>query len=432
MSAERDRLRRLDRGETDRAESTALVRALLLQGPPEEPIMADLGPRPDPGAYASTLERAAAAAVALEADDRAGRRRAEEQLTALLALSPAERRRAVEEDASHHTWELVEQLRERSFAEGTERPERALELARLAAATAGRVPAGPESEPLRADLRALAAAQLGNAERVAGDLRAAEAALGAAREQLDRGTGDPLPRARLESFLASLRRDQSRYDEAVERATRAANLYRRAGDRHGVGRTLIQLATLHAFRDELDLACRRLDEALARLEPSVEPRLLLVARHNRASYLERAGRYEEAAAELAAARPLATAALDRLRLDWLAGRLALARGEAEAGEQALLAAREAFLARGLGYETAQVSLELAALYAEQGRAADQRRLAEEMVPLFAARDVHPEARAALALYCDAARAEAASAALAREVAGYLDRARGRPRLPFRG
>ena len=77
-----------------------------------------------------------------------------------------------------------------------------------------------------------------------------------------------------------------------------------------------------------------------------------------------------------------------------------------------------------------MSLELAALYAEQGRAADQRRLAEEMVPLFAARDVHPEARAALTLYCDAARAETASAALIREVAGRVDHATRRPRRPF--
>ena len=67
----------------------------------------------------------------------------------------------------------------------------------------------------------------------------------------------------------------------------------------------------------------------------------------------------------------------------------------------------------------------------QGRAADQRRLAREIIPLFVARDVHPEARAALALYCDAARAEGVSARLAREVADYLERAHGRPTLPFK-
>jgi hypothetical protein len=430
MNRPRDLASRFARGETDRAETAELVRALLLEGPPEDAEPAAREPRPEPDVYAPTLERAIAAAAALEAEDRAERDAAAALLAALEALPPEARRRAVEDDPRHHTWALAELLRERSFAEVVENPERSLELARLAVAVAGRIHAEAESEALAADLRALAAAQLGNAERVAGDLRAAEAALGAAREQLDRGTGDPLPQARVTSFLASLRSDQSRFDEAVELARRAASLYRRAGDDHGVGRTMIQLATLHAYRDELDLACRRLDEALVRLDPGAEPRLLLVARHNRASYLERAGRLDEAAAEVAAARSLARAALDRLRLDWLAGRLALARGEEAAGEQALLAAREAFLARGLGYETAQVSLELAALYAAQGRAADQRRLAEEMVPLFAARGVHPEARAALALYCDAARAEAAPAALAREVADYLARARNRPGVPF--
>jgi tetratricopeptide (TPR) repeat protein len=425
-----DLFRRFRCGETDRAETAEAVRAILLQPPPE----AEEGgrePRPDPILYAGTLERALAAAAALDAEDRAERRRAEERLAALDALPAAERREAVEDDPRHHTWAFAELLRERSFSEGPEHPERSLELARLAVAVAGRVPEGAETEPLRADLRALAAGQLGNAERVAGDLRAAEAAFRAAREQLDRGTGDPLPHARMLSCLASLRSDQSRYDEAVETAKRAAALYRRAGDRHGVGRTLIQLATFHAYRDEPERACRRLDEALTNLDPAAEPRLLFAAHHNRASYLERLGRLDEAAAELEEARTLARAALDRLRLDWLSGRIALARGEAEAGERALLAVRDAFVARGLAYETAQVSLELAALYAERGRIADQRRLAEEMVPLFAARDVHPEARAALTLYCDAARAETASAALIREVAGRVDHAKRLRRQPFR-
>ena len=70
------------------------------------------------------------------------------------------------------------------------------------------------------------------------------------------------------------------------------------------------------------------------------------------------------------------------------------------------------------------------LYAEQDQTADQHRLAREIVSLFATRDVHPEARAALALYCDAARAEGVSASLAREVADYLERAHGWPQLAF--
>jgi tetratricopeptide (TPR) repeat protein len=409
-----------------------VVAALLHEEPPGAVGTLAAEPPAAAGAYAGALARAERLAAVLGSQDRAERRRADDLVAALEALPEPERRAALEGDPRYATWALAELLSERSLAAGPEDPERSRGLARLAVAAAERVPAGAESEALRADLLGLAWAQLGNAERVASDLRAAEAAFAAADRHLAAGTGDPLPRARLLSLLASLRSDQSRFDDAVELAHRAARLYRRAGDLHGHGRTLIKLATFHAYREELDTACRRLDEALGHLDPAREPRLLFAARHNRASYLERAGRLDEAAAELEAAKALARAALDRLRLAWLAGRLAVHRGDAAAGEGILLAARQAFAAQSLGYETAQVSLELAALYAEQGRAADQRRIAREMVPLFVARDVHPEARAALALFCDAARAEAASAALAREVADYLERAQTRPGLVFRG
>jgi len=423
--------RRFARGETGREETAALVGALLLEEPPLAAATLELEPVPAPGAYANALARAERRAAELREGEAVERRRAAELLAGLEALGDAEaRRRAVESDPRHHTWALAELLRERSAAAAPENPARCRELAHLAVAVAGRVPAGPESEALRADLRALAWAQLGNAERIAGELRAAEGAFRAARDLLERGTGDPIARARVLSLHASLRGDQSRFDEAIELASQAARLYRRAGDLHGYGRTLIKLATFHAYRDELDTACARLDEAVPHLDPEREPRTLFAVRYNRASYLERAGRLDEAAAELALAEPLAPTALDRVRLGWLSGLLAFRRGDPAAGERELLAAREAYLAHGLAYETAQVSLDLAVLYAEQGRAADQRRLAREIVPLFAARDVHPEARAALALYCDAARAEGVSTSLAREVADYLERAHGRPQLAF--
>jgi hypothetical protein len=423
--------RRFARGETDRAESAALVRALLREEPPTGATLGP-APQPGPGAYASVLAAAEQRAALLADGDAGEQRRAAELLVELDALDGEQARlAAIESDLRFQSWALAGLLGERSLAAGTENPERCRELARLAVTVADREPAGPESAALRSDLRALAWAQRGNAERIAGELRAAEAAIREAEKLLDSGTGDPLLRARILSLLASLRSDQSRFAEAVGLADQAARLYRRGGDLHGCGRTLIKLASFHAYRDELDLACAQLDRALASLDPALEPRLLFAAHHNRASYRERAGRLAEAAAELALAEPLARATLDRVRLAWLAGRIALRRGDAAAGERSLLQARADFLAHGLAYETAQVSLELAALYAELGRTADQRRLAEEMVPLFAARDVHPEARAALLLFCDAARREAATASLAQEVAEYLDRAHGRPRLAFR-
>jgi hypothetical protein len=43
------------------------------------------------------------------------------------------------------------------------------------------------------------------------------------------------------------------------------------------------------------------------------------------------------------------------------------------------------------------------LYLRQGRAADVKRLAEEIFPVFQAQDVHREAVAALRLFQEAAR-----------------------------
>jgi hypothetical protein len=59
-----------------------------------------------------------------------------------------------------------------------------------------------------------------------------------------------------------------------------------------------------------------------------------------------------------------------------------------------------------------------------------KRLAEEMIPIFQAADVHREALAALLLFQEAARHETLTLKLAREVARYLKAARVDPSLRF--
>lgn len=340
----------------------------------------------------------------------------------------------VRREARFHTWAVAEGLRDACLDACLHHPARAVALGRLAVVVSEELAegaeGGAEDERLRSDLLALALAHRGNAERVAARQRDADASLRAALDAAERGTGDRLVRARLLTLLASLRSDQSRFDEAVDAARRAAHLYRLLDDHHTRGRTLLKLATYHAYRDELDTARQRVEQALSLVDPGREPRLLFAAHHNLASYLERLGRSDEAAAELATARELCEAPLDRLRCRWLAGRLARGRGETAAAEAIFNEVRREFVEREMGYDAAQVSLELAALYAEQGRTAEVRRAAEAMVPLFAARDVHPEARAALALYLEAARTEEAGASLARDLLRYLERARHQPGLKF--
>jgi hypothetical protein len=54
-----------------------------------------------------------------------------------------------------------------------------------------------------------------------------------------------------------------------------------------------------------------------------------------------------------------------------------------------------------------------------------------MLPIFRSTEAHQEALAALLVFHEAARREAATVGLIHHVADYLRRARGNPELPFR-
>ncbi len=323
----------------------------------------------------------------------------------------------------------------RSFETGLDEPERAASLARLAVWVAEQTVDAEAVSRLDHDLLGAAWAQLGNALRIASDLQEAEAAFAAAREHLDRGTGDPLDRARLLSFEASLAGDRGRYRDGIVRCHKATRLLRRAGDDHGQGRVLIQEANLHVNAGDMTTAIRCLDLAAARIDPAREPRLALVARHNLASYLDQQERYDEARERLEQARPLARRLghrLDLVRLSWLEGRIAFHRGDVRHAEERWNEARAAFVERRVAYDAALVSLELAGLLARQSRWAELHRLVEEMVPIFRSRSLHREVQTALMLFRDAVRDEAAGVAeLARDVWLYLERAENRPDAPFR-
>jgi hypothetical protein len=122
--------------------------------------------------------------------------------------------------------------------------------------------------------------------------------------------------------------------------------------------------------------------------------------------------------------------LDELRLRWVAGRIAAGLGDRTAARQAFNDARREFAARGMAYDAALVSLELAVLLIENGQTAEVRELAEEIAEIFRARDVHRETLAALAVFQAAVAIDAATADLARDLAAYLTRARLDPELRF--
>jgi tetratricopeptide (TPR) repeat protein len=110
---------------------------------------------------------------------------------------------------------------------------------------------------------------------------------------------------------------------------------------------------------------------------------------------------------------LGKAGLQLLKLRWLEGRVAAGLGQTEQAVAALEEVRQAFTKEKIAYSAALVSLNLALLYLQQGRTAEVRALAEEMIWIFQEKKIRREALAALTLFCQAARQEAATVDLAR-------------------
>jgi tetratricopeptide (TPR) repeat protein len=331
------------------------------------------------------------------------------------------------------TWGLLELVAERSLEASVQNPGQGEELGRLALRIADFLNGPPYGEALVADLRARSWAYIGNARRVKSDLAGAEEAFEQGWHHLRKGTGDLLDRAFLIDLQASLKRDQRRFTEAFRLLRRAASLFFDLGERHRAGRSFVSLAIVHNQSGDPLEAAALTRRALQLIDPGQEPRLLLSARHNLVFYLASSGHFLEAQGAYREARSLYCKFPDawtQNRRRWVKGKIARGLGQREQAEALFLAARDGFLAEGIPYDTALVSLEIALLYAEQGRTAELKRLAAGMVPIFASRQIHREALAALAFFRQAAESERAGVEVVEKVAAYLRKARYAPDLRF--
>jgi tetratricopeptide (TPR) repeat protein len=333
------------------------------------------------------------------------------------------------------TWGLLELAAEGSLEASIEDPERGEELGRLALRIADVLDPDHYGADQREDLRARAWAHVGNARRIRSDLQGAEEAFHQALTHLRRGTGDLFEQATLADLQASLKRSQRRFDEALKLLRKAISIFLRLGDLHRAGRSLVNLSMALIYSGRVEESVPVLYRALESMDPAQEPRLLLSARHNLILVLTDTSRFLEAQRAYREALPLYRAFPDawtQNRRRWVKGKIARGLGQLAEAETLFLAAREGFLAEGIPYDTALVSLEIALLYAEQGRTAELKRLAAGMVPVFASRQIHREALAALAFFRRAVEAERAGVEMVERVAEYLRAARYSLDLRFQG
>lgn len=345
----------------------------------------------------------------------------------LRGLSPDDRRILLRADPELHNWVLGEELIEESRRSLGCDLEQARELVDCAVIVTEELePGGGFSEALINDLKARAWGTRGEVLRLLADLRGAGEAFAAAEGFLAKGTGDPLEEAGLLELQASLCREQSRTREACCLLDDAAAVYRRYRDFHLLGRAYLRKGCAYGQAGELSAAVDWLRKGLSLIDPERDRLLDLAARCCLLLYLTESGRAREARFLLKASRA------DMLRhgppwllarLRWVEGKIYDALGFPAEAERALIDARQGFLDLKAELNAAAVSLDLAVLYTAQGRAAEVRRLAEEILPIFRARDLHREAIAALLALRQASRMETRSSRLLAEIRDHLDRAR---------
>jgi tetratricopeptide (TPR) repeat protein len=345
----------------------------------------------------------------------AERREAEELLALLLPCTAEERRDLVTVYPQFWSCALLALVCEESVKAAAHKVAEALELANFARFIARRIPG--EGRRLRALGYALGF--IANAQRVANDFDASDLTFRDAWEIWKAGTAadpDPLAEWRLLDLEASLRRAQHRFPEALELLDRARAA---CGDgSFATGRILMQKSNVLEQKGDFAGALAALEEAAPSVEASGDPYLLFGLLFNKATDFCFLESYAEAEALLQEIRDLAVQQaneLGLLRVLWLGARVAAGLGRGEESMAALEQVRGDFTDHELPYDAALSSLDLAVLWLERGRMADVRELAVNMAWIFKAKGIHREALAALTVFCEAARQEAATVELTRRV-----------------
>jgi tetratricopeptide (TPR) repeat protein len=273
-------------------------------------------------------------------------------------------------------------------------PQATLRFASLARHAAERLSPKQFGDRPLADLKALAWAELANAYRICDDLSAASQAMNRAIHWSHRGSRSSLLLARIADLLASLLGAQRRVQEALELLFLVFKAHRRDGRHHLAGRALFSAGNMAALEGAPNQGILLMHRALGLLDQERDPVLVAHLLLSMIMYLTDMGRFRSARRHLWRCRHLFLEygnEVDQLRLRWLEGRIYAGLGELSRSEAALQATRQGFADHGQVYPAALAGLDLATLWARQGRHREIHALAQEMIATFRALRIAREA-----------------------------------------
>jgi tetratricopeptide (TPR) repeat protein len=331
------------------------------------------------------------------------------------------------------TPDVCETLMDRAYDLRFTDPAAMLRLAELAVQSAEGLDVEIYGAENVADLQARAWAEVANAHRVMGDLPQADRMMTRAVDCRSRGTGEPRLLARLSDLAAALACAQRRFDQAFRLHDISYSIYVKLGDRHSAGRVLIARGLYTGYTGDPLEGIRYLVHGLNTIDRVRDPKLAFLALHNIVLLRVELGEYEEARRTLRQMSPLYARFTDDvvdIKLRWVEGKIAAGLGELEEAEEAYAEARDNFDRIGLGYRAALVSLDLVAVWLQQGRTSEIRQLVAELLVTFRTVGVEREALAGVLLLRDAVECEQATVELLHLIAHSLGKLDGRSAPPL--
>jgi tetratricopeptide (TPR) repeat protein len=321
---------------------------------------------------------------------------------------------------SFWTWGLCERLQERSWVLRQHDPNNMVRLSRFAVEAAERLNPSKYGALHAADLLARAWGGLANAYRISDQLPLAETSLEEAFAAYHKGTGSSLLRARLAEISASLLCDQREFPTAFRVLDLAYSIYLQKKAPHAAGRVLITKGLHTGYTGDPEEGVRLLARGLCMIDRACDPTLVFQTLHNILLFRVELSEFKSARRQIWDMRPLYKFHGDQIlhvKLRWIEGKVFLGLGQLDRASRAFQQAKDAFLQKGMDYDAALVSFDLAALWLQEGKRDKVRQLLREMLETFRARYIAREAIAAMIMLRDAADRDELSLDLLEMISG---------------
>jgi tetratricopeptide (TPR) repeat protein len=292
-------------------------------------------------------------------------------LARLIGLIPERQQLLLRNSRRFQTWGLLELLIQYGERETFIDPAHGEEIYRLALEVSTYLDSSFYGKDRIEDMRARALGSIGNARRIMMDLPASEEAFEEAFLRLRKGTADLRERAELLAQQASLRRAQQHYEESLRHLRRVVAIFEQTGEKHQVGKILVQVSITHYDVGNVREALSVLGRSFDLIDPVYEPRVALCALHNLTNYLTTTGRLLKAQKVFVQARPFyqrfGDPRIHNMQI-WLQGRIAHGLGHHRDAEAFMTKARDGFLSVKASYESGLVARELASIRGQAGTA----------------------------------------------------------------